>query len=103
MKVNEKKELHNKTYEELAKLLTDTKAEIATMKIDAKLGKVTNTSLIRTKKKDVARIMTLLTTKQPEKKDEQKEEKKKEVTKKPKKEEKTEKKSKTVKKKGDSK
>lgn len=60
MKANDKKELKSKTKDELMKDLIDAKAEVSKMLIEAKTGKITNTNLVRQKRKDIARILTFI-------------------------------------------
>lgn len=60
MKKNELKELHAKTHEELVKMLGEARLIIAQSQMDKSMGKLKNTNFINTKKKDVARMLTLL-------------------------------------------
>lgn len=60
MKKNERVELHNKTESELKKMVVDLRSEIAMARIDIAAGKNKNTALSREKKKNIARILTIL-------------------------------------------
>jgi len=63
MKKEQKKELRAKTVEELIKELRDLRAEVLTMKIEMKTGKIENTNALYRKKKDIARVLTYLSEK----------------------------------------
>ncbi len=63
MKKEQKKELRAKTVEELIKELRDLRAEVLTMKIEMKTGKIENTNALNRKKKDIARVLTYLSEK----------------------------------------
>lgn len=60
MKSKAKKELHTKTMQELKQLLKETKDEIFKLKIEHARKKLKNTSLISGKRKDLAKIMTMI-------------------------------------------
>ncbi len=60
MKKNEKKELATRTGDELVKSLRDLRSEVAQLSIAMKMRKVENTNIMRQKKKDIARILTIL-------------------------------------------
>lgn len=63
MKKNELADLKGKTFEELTRFLLDAKEELSKIKIDMSLGKNKNVSQLRNKRKDIARIMTILSMK----------------------------------------
>lgn len=60
MKKQIKEELKTKTKEELIKQLKDVRNEISKLSLDISLQKEKNTALLKTKKKEVTRILTLL-------------------------------------------
>ncbi len=60
MKKQIKEELKTKTKEELIKQLRDVRNEISKLSLDISLQKEKNTALLKTKKKEVTRILTLL-------------------------------------------
>jgi len=60
MKKQIKDELKTKTKEELIKTLKDTRSEITKMSLDISMQKEKNTALLKTKKKEVTRILTFL-------------------------------------------
>lgn len=60
MKKQVKEELKTKTKEELVKNLKDVRGEIAKLTLDISMQKEKNTALLKTKKKTVTRILTLL-------------------------------------------
>lgn len=62
MKKQIKEELKTKTKEELVKSLKDLRKEISKISINISLGKEGNTALLKTKKKEVTRILTFLNT-----------------------------------------
>lgn len=64
MKKKDKEELKTKTVEELKTLLKETKDSILKMRFDLSRNKVKNTRLIFLKRKDAARILTVLTDKE---------------------------------------
>ena len=64
MKTNQLRELHTKTTDELQREIRDIRAEILNQEREWVHGKLKNTNLIRNLKKDVARYMTVLHTKQ---------------------------------------
>lgn len=66
MKTKEKKELQTKTLQELQVLLLQVKAEVATLSFDMKQGKVKDTVLVSRRKKDIAKIATVLRQKESE-------------------------------------
>ena len=55
-------ELRQKPKEELKKLLIDNKERLRSLKFDLASGKVKNVREIRSLKKDIARILTILRT-----------------------------------------
>jgi len=63
MKRKEIKDLHTKTIDELKKALEDLRNDVGQLKIDKAVGKVKNVNEARQKKKDIARIYTILTEK----------------------------------------
>ena len=60
MKKQVKEELKTKTKEELLKTLKDVRKEISKLSLDISLQKEKNTALLKTKKKEVTRILTFL-------------------------------------------
>ena len=60
MKKTTKIELKTKTKEELIKNLKDVRKEISKLSLDISLQKEKNTALLKTKKKEVTRILTFL-------------------------------------------
>ncbi len=60
MKKQIKDELKTKTKEELIKALKDVRKEISKLSLDISLQKEKNTALLKTKKKMVTRILTLI-------------------------------------------
>lgn len=65
MKKADLKELHQKTAEELLKLLQDLRAVVKKEILDLAVNKLKNTNLIKIQKKDIARILTILGQKEP--------------------------------------
>lgn len=63
MKRKEINELTNKSIEELNTMLSDLKNDIGQLQIDKAVGKVKNVNEKRGKQKDVARILTIRTSK----------------------------------------
>ena len=64
MKSQDIKELHNKTTDELIKSIEDLKNDVAQLSIDHAVGKVKNVNESRQKKKDIARVLTILSEKE---------------------------------------
>lgn len=64
MKKNLKAELYSKTVDELKKELFDTRAEVDKLKIEIAARKNKNTAGIRTKRKNIARILTIILQKE---------------------------------------
>lgn len=64
MKKNELTDLKGKTIDELKRLLLDAREELGKLKIDMFLGKNKNLNQARNKRKDIARILTILSMKQ---------------------------------------
>ena len=64
MKKNELADLKGKTIDELARLLLDARDELGKLKIDMFLGKSKNLNQARNKRKDIARILTILSMKE---------------------------------------
>ena len=60
MKKNELADLKGKTIDELKRLLLDARGELSKLKIDMSLGKNKNLNQARNKRKDIARILTIL-------------------------------------------
>lgn len=60
MKASEFKKLESKSKEELYKLLLDSLKKLQDLKFNLAAGKVKNVRSIRSLKKDIARILTLL-------------------------------------------
>lgn len=63
MKGKDKKELHNKTVDELQKQIDDLRNDVSQLSIDKTVGKVKNVNEARQKKKDIARLLTIHTKK----------------------------------------
>lgn len=66
MRRNDIRELKSKTENELARTLVDLKAELAKIKTSEYTNKSKNTNLVRNKKKDIARVLTILSIKKKE-------------------------------------
>jgi large subunit ribosomal protein L29 len=66
MKTKEVKELVNKTSADLKKMLSDLHMDIVKVKLDLQLGRSKNTAQLKEMKRDIARIMTILTMKAKE-------------------------------------
>jgi len=64
MKTADKKELHGKSLVELQKLLLDAKHALDGLRLDHQQSKLTNTSLISVKRKEIAVIKTLMKEKE---------------------------------------
>lgn len=64
MKRKEIKGLHEKTREELLKMLSEIKTEVGRLKVEKVSGKLKNTNQIFLKKKDIARVLTVLEEKE---------------------------------------
>jgi len=64
MKKNELADLKGKTIDELRRLLLDAREELGKLKIDMSLGKSKNLNQTRNKRKDIARILTILSLKE---------------------------------------
>lgn len=64
MKTNLKKELHQKTIEELRSLLQNIIDELFSLRLEKSQKKLKNTSLIAVKRKDLAIIQTILKEKE---------------------------------------
>ncbi|MBI2431087.1 MAG: 50S ribosomal protein L29 [Candidatus Levybacteria bacterium] len=64
MKIKEKKELHHKTAVELKALISQAKDELAILKMSKKRGKIKNTSALLHKRKDIARMYSILRERQ---------------------------------------
>ncbi|MCL4339281.1 50S ribosomal protein L29 [Patescibacteria group bacterium] len=60
MKKSVFKDLRNKSDEELKKMVADTKKELVKIMIQHKSGKLKDVMLSRRKKKDIARMLTIL-------------------------------------------
>jgi len=63
MKKKELEELKAKTVDELLKLAHNLKVDVQNLSMDMKLGKVKNLNEVRAKKKNRARILTILESK----------------------------------------
>ncbi len=63
MKKKELDELKAKTVDELLKLAHNLKVDVQNLSMDMKLGKVKNLNEVRAKKKNRARILTILESK----------------------------------------
>lgn len=66
MKLKEVKELTNKTTADLKKMLNELHMEISKTEVDLKLGRTKNTGVLKEKKRDIARVMTVLNQKKGE-------------------------------------
>lgn len=64
MKKNQIKELVAKSKEELVKTAIDLKIEIGKIRIQQNSGKMRNVSLLREKRKDLSRILTMVRLKE---------------------------------------
>lgn len=64
MKLKAVKELHGKTIEELKVLLQTAMEELSVLRFDQSQGKLKNTSSFLHKRKDIARIQTVLKEKE---------------------------------------
>lgn len=62
MKRNDIRELHTKTIDELTRQVHEIRSELAKQEIDATLGKVKNVAFFKEAKRDIARIMTIMRT-----------------------------------------
>lgn len=60
MKSKVKKELHTKTIQELKQLLKETRDGLFKLKLEHARKKLKNTSLISEKRKEIAKIMTII-------------------------------------------
>ncbi len=60
MKTNKKKELHSQTLEELKKLLSDSRKELLSTRLDHTRGKVKNVRVLRSLRKTIAQVSTVL-------------------------------------------
>ena len=66
MKKKDRKELHQKTKEELTKALREHEGELSKMGVDWFLSKTNDSNAIRKKKKDIARLLTIIAEKSVE-------------------------------------
>jgi len=64
MKIKEVKELTMKKEEELKKMIEKNSLEIVKLKMEKQVGKLKNISLLREKKRDLARLKTILKDKE---------------------------------------
>ncbi len=64
MKTKVIKQLHGKTKEELQALIQSVKEELANFRLDQKQGKLKDTSSILHKRKEIARMQTVLQEKE---------------------------------------
>lgn len=69
MKKQDIERMSGKTYAELLKDLKEIRKELIKLRIDMSLKKVKNTNLVSEKKKNIARILTILSIKKEEQKD----------------------------------
>lgn len=60
MKRNDLKTLHEQTPAQLGEKLSTLKLELAKAKLELKAGKLSNTSLLKTLRADIARVKTIL-------------------------------------------
>lgn len=63
MKTKDKKELYTKSIQELQNLLKEVKDELFRLKLEKEQNKLKNTRLIFLKRKDIARILTVISQK----------------------------------------
>jgi ribosomal protein L29 len=68
MKKQQKQELKTKTADELIKELRDLRSEVSKLVIEMRTGKLNDMTMIKKKKKDIARVMTFLSQKPKENK-----------------------------------
>ncbi len=66
MKKQVREELKTRTREELVKELSDKRLEVSRLSLDISTQKEKNTALLKTKKKEITRILTLLSQKNSE-------------------------------------
>ena len=64
MKKKELGEIKNKTIDDLAKKIEEKEKEIVTAMLEKKMGKIKNVHLLKSKKKDLARLATIARLKQ---------------------------------------
>ncbi len=64
MKIQEVKELHNKTKEELQKLLTDARDALFSLSMEKEQMKLTDTRSLKRKRTEIAQILTALARKE---------------------------------------
>lgn len=64
MKRNDIKALHDKTVDELNKLLNELTDQLAKIRLEKSAGKLENTTSVKNLSDDVARVKTVLTIKQ---------------------------------------
>jgi len=64
MKTKDKQALHQKTQAELQQMLSEHQLELAQSRMKKKVGKLENTSLIKTLSDNIARIKTIIRIKQ---------------------------------------
>lgn len=65
MKSKDIKELHTKTIEELKHMLSEVKDELFSLKMQIAQNKLKNKRLIFLKRKDIAKVATILKEKEP--------------------------------------
>lgn len=66
MKKKELGEIKNKNKGQLQKMVSDLRKELSNMHIESSMGKIKNLHQIKNKKKDIARVLTVLSFKQLE-------------------------------------
>lgn len=64
MKKKKKQELHNQSVSQLVKLADKTQVELATLQVDLGTGRLKDTSQVKKKRHDLARIKTIMRQKQ---------------------------------------
>lgn len=64
MKTNEMKELHTKTVAELASTIAQLRTDMEKMELERRSGTLHNVSLVKNKKKDLAKLLTVLKQKE---------------------------------------
>ncbi len=64
MKNNEFKELKNHNIEDLRKKLIENRLQLQSLRFDLAAGKIKNVSMIHKTRKSIARILTIINTKQ---------------------------------------
>lgn len=58
--------LREKTFEEMKKMIDEKRVKLATLRMELKIGKIKDTSLVRREKKELAQLLTVLSEKERE-------------------------------------